>query len=171
MLKVAAVLAFPAALVASVASTRFMVVDVREGGPDGHRIVLPVPLFLAQTAVSFAPTDKTLIDVPELDEHLPAALKMIDALREAADGELVRVEEGDELVAVSKRDDMLEVRIRGGHETVDVSVPLRVVSDILRDAQDGEIHAADVIAALSSASRTNLVEVHDGDEHVRVWIW
>jgi len=171
MLKVAAVLAFPAALVASVASTSFMVIDVREGGPEGHRIVLPIPLFLVQAAASFVPTHETHIDVPELDEHLPTALRVIDALREAPDGELVRVEEADERVRISKVGDLLEIRVRGDHETVDVNVPLDVIADILHDAQDGEIEAGDVVAALRGMSRTNLVEVHDGDEHVKVWIW
>ena len=55
MVKLAAVLAVPFALLATVASLGVVVVDVQEGGPDGHRIMVPVPLVFAQAALASAP--------------------------------------------------------------------------------------------------------------------
>ena len=53
--KLAFILGVPVAMLATVASLGVVVVDVREGGPDGHHIVVPVPLVLAQAALAVAP--------------------------------------------------------------------------------------------------------------------
>jgi hypothetical protein len=55
MTKLAVILGVPIALLATIASLGVVVVDVREGGPDGHRIVVPVPLVFAQAALALAP--------------------------------------------------------------------------------------------------------------------
>jgi len=171
MLKVAALFAIPLAMFATVASTSFLVVDVQESGPDGVHIMVPVPLFLVQAAASFVPDSKADVDLSEIEEYLPVAEEVIEALREAADGELVRVEEPDELVVVSKVGDTLEVRVESDHEDVSVNLPLSAVAAILGHAEGGSLHAADVIGVLRTVSRTDLVEVRNGDEHVKVWIW
>ena len=171
MLKVAAVLAIPMAMFATVASTSFLVVDVQESGPDGVHIVVPVPLFLVQAAASFVPDSKADVDLPEIEEYLPVAEAVIEALREAPDGELVRVEEPHELVVVSKVGDTLEVRVESDDEDVSVNLPLSAAAAILGQVEGGSIHAADVIGVLRTVSRTDLVEVRNGDEHVKVWIW
>jgi hypothetical protein len=48
MAKLAVILGVPIALLATVASLGIVVVDVREGGPNGNHIIVPVPLVLAQ---------------------------------------------------------------------------------------------------------------------------
>ena len=76
MLKVAAILATP--LVASglfLGATGVLLVDVREGGPDGMHIVVPVPLIVAQAALSFAPEEARMVllylpYVPSLHEDM-----------------------------------------------------------------------------------------------------
>jgi hypothetical protein len=173
MLKAAAIaIALPVAVVATIASTTsYMVVDVQEGGPEGMHIVVPVPLFLAQAAVSLAPADQTQIDIPELREYAPIAHEILAALADAPDGELVRVEDRDERVLISKVGNELQVRVDNPSEQVSLNVPLDLVIEVLRDAEDGELYAGDVIAALRGVSSSDLVEVHDGDEHVKVWIW
>jgi hypothetical protein len=55
MTKLAVILGVPIALIATVASLGVVVVDVREGGPDGNRIVVPVPLVFAQARSRVAP--------------------------------------------------------------------------------------------------------------------
>ena len=44
MVKLAAVLSLPLLLVGVMASSSCLIVDVKEGGPDGMHIVVPVPL-------------------------------------------------------------------------------------------------------------------------------
>ena len=70
------ILGVPIALLATIASLGVVVVDVREGGPDGHRIVVPVPLVFAQAALALAPVvapaDKLRIpDNEALRAHRP----------------------------------------------------------------------------------------------------
>ena len=105
MTKLAIVLGVPIALLATVASLGIVVVDVREGGPGGSHVVVPVPLVLAQTAVAlapaFAPEDKMRVPDEAL-EHMGLAREVIEALAAAPDGELVRVEERNELVVIAK---------------------------------------------------------------------
>jgi hypothetical protein len=172
--KLAFVLGVPVAMLATVASLGVAVVDVREGGPNGTRIVVPVPLVLAQAAVAVAPAvaPEHALRVPDEDvlEHMGLAREVIEALAEAPDGELVRVEERDELVVITKEGRSLHVRVHDGKDDVDVRVPLHVALAAL-PGRDGHIRTAALAASLGSLRFTDLVDVHSGDDHVRVYVW
>ena len=171
--KLAIILGVPAALVATVASLGVIVVDVREGGPDGHRIVVPVPLVLAQAALTVAPAfahDAMRIPDAHALAHVGVARQVIEALAEAPDGELVRVEERGEQVVIAKQGRSLRVRVRSEKENVAVNVPLQLALQALPDA-DGRIRTAGLAAALAGVRFTDLVEVQDGKDHVRVYVW
>jgi len=173
MLKLAIVLGVPIAMLATVASLGVVVVDVREGGPDGSRIIVPVPLVLAQAALALAPMAAPMdkMRLPhEAAEHMGLAREVIEALAAAPDGELVRVEERDQQVLVTKEGRTLKVRVTGKRENVTVNVPLHLALEAL-PGPDGRIRTAALAGALSSVRFTDLVEVHDGNDHVRVWVW
>jgi hypothetical protein len=173
MLKLAVILGVPIALMATVASLGVVVVDVREGGPDGHRIVVPVPLVLAQAAVALAPVaapDKAMRIPEDAAEHMGLAREVVEALAEAPDGEFVRVEERDETVVISKEGRTLKVRVTGKRESVSVNVPLHLALSAL-PGEDGRIRTAALAGALSGVRFTDLVDVKDGKDHVRVWVW
>lgn len=174
MAKLAVILAIPIALLATVASLGVMVVDVREGGPDGHRILVPVPLVLAQAALAvapaFAPVDELRIPDKEALQHMGVAREVLQALADAPDGELVRVEENDQLVVVAKEGRSLRVRVSGDRENVSVNVPLHLALQAL-PGEDGRIRTAALAGALSAIRFTDLVDVQDGDDHVRIWVW
>jgi hypothetical protein len=146
---------------------------VREGGPDGSRIVVPVPLVFAQAALALAPMaaphDKLRLP-HEAVEHVGLAREVIEALAAAPDGELVRVEERDEQVVITKEGRTLKVRVTGKRENVSVNVPLHLVLQAL-PGEDGRIRTVALAGALSSVRFTDLVEVRDGNDHVRVWVW
>jgi hypothetical protein len=172
MVKLAAVLAVPLALLATVASLGVVVVDVREGGPDGHRILVPAPLVLAQAGLAVAPAvleDEMRIPEEAL-EHIPLARDLLEALIAAPDGELVRVEERDEQVLIRKEGDTLIVRVHGKGEDVSVNVPLTLAMNALPDSR-GRLDSLAMAGSLSSLRFTDLVEVNDGDTHVKVWVW
>jgi hypothetical protein len=170
---VAALAAVPMSLLAVVAGTGILVVDVREGGPDGHRIVVPVPLVAVQVAASFAPRAATRVDLSEARRYLPVAEDVLRALADAPDGEFVRVEERDEQVVITKRGDVLQVRVHGNakKEEVAVDLPLSIARELLRKGRDGQLDAADAVGLLRQARLTRLVDVRDGDDHVSVSIW
>jgi hypothetical protein len=174
MTKLAVILGVPIALLATVASLGVVVVDVREGGPDGSRVVVPVPLVFAQAALAIAPVvapaDKLRIPDTEALEHVGLAREVLEALAAAPDGELVRVEGKGELVVVAKEGRSLRVRVSGRGENVSVNVPLHLALQALPD-EHGRIRTAALAGALGGVRFTDLVEVHDGDDHVRVWVW
>ena len=82
MVKLAAVLSLPLLLVGVMGSSSCLIVDVKEGGPDGMHIVVPVPLFLAQMALSFVPEEHTRFPVEEAAEYIPMAERFIARARE-----------------------------------------------------------------------------------------
>ena len=161
--------AMPLAAGATVAATGVAWVDVREGGPNGTRIVVPVPLLAAEMAATFAPMPDIRSEMGEAREHLGAARKVLDALRESPDGELVRVEERDETVVVSKVGDTLRVEVHGDDEDVTVNVPLESAAEVIRP--DGRISPAAALRGLRHARFQTLVEVRSGDDHVKISLW
>src|SRR4030095_14505875 len=99
MVKLAIILGVPVAMLATIASLGVVVVDVREGGPDGNRIVVPAH------AMRMRVPDEAL-------EHMGLAREVLEALAEAPDGEYVRVEERDELVVVAKEGRYFQVNVK-----------------------------------------------------------
>jgi hypothetical protein len=168
-LLVAGAIAIPAAATATVAATGVAWVDVKEGGRDGHHIILPVPLLLADAAAAFVPRHEIRLP-PEAVKHLGVAREVLQALADCPDAELVRVEEASEQVTIRKTGDTLHVEVHGRDgEDVSVNVPLSAVRDLLRE--DGTIEPADAVRVLRHARFTNLVDVRNGDERVKVTVW
>jgi hypothetical protein len=172
MVKLAAILAVPFALLATVASLGVVVVDVQEGGPDGHHIMVPVPLVFAQAALAAAPVvaEEELRLPDEAMEHMPIAREILEALAAAPDGVFVHVQEPDEEVLIRKEGDKLIIEVHGKKEDVSVNVPLSFVMSSLPD-DDGRLSTLAMAGSLSAVRFTDLVEVHDGDESVRIWVW
>ncbi len=173
MAKLAVILGIPIALLATVASLGRVVVDVREGGPGGTHVVVPVPLVLAQAAVALAPTmapeDKMRVPDEAL-EHMGLAREVLEALAAAPDGELVRVEERNETVVIQKEGRTLKVHVTGEKENVSVNVPLHLALQALPD-EHGHIRTTALAGALGGVRFTDLVDVQDGKDHVRVYVW
>jgi hypothetical protein len=167
----AGAVAVPAAGAAVVAATGVAWVDVQEGGRDGHHIVVPVPLALAQTAAAFVPQAQKRIDVGgEARKYLPVAREALQALAEGPDGELVRVEERDEQVVIEKVGRTLRVNVKDHGEEVLVNVPFEAALEII--ASDGSLTPSRAIQALRHARFTKLVDVqgHNG-ERVKISVW
>ncbi|MCL4822144.1 MAG: hypothetical protein KJ067_23705 [Vicinamibacteria bacterium] len=172
MAKLAALAALPVVATLAVANTSMLVVDVKEGGPSGHRIVVPVPLFLAQAALNLAPAQATRTELPEEAlETLTRSAGLLDALADCPDAELIRVEDGEQTVVIEKAGDLIKVSVDGRREQVRVNVPIGVVRDFVASRDSRELRAADVVAALKQVSNTDLVDVRDGNDHVRVYVW
>jgi hypothetical protein len=174
MVKLAVVVGAPIAMLATVASLGVVVVDVKEGGPNGHHIVVPVPLVLAQAALAVAPVvaPPEALRVPDGEplKHVGLAREVLEALAKAPDGEFVRVEERDETVVVEKRGRSLHVTVHNGRENVSVNVPLHLALSALPD-RDGRIHTGALAASLGAVRFSELVNVDDGKDKVRVWVW
>ena len=171
MLKIAAImlLSVPLLLVGVCLSSSCVVVDVRTS--DGPRVIVPVPLFVARAALAFAPDEVTRIEIPELDDYADVAEQIIDELLDAPDGVLVEVHGGGEHVLIAKVGDEIEIGVDGDDEEVSVRVPLSVVAELLESYNGEELDIRDVLEALSTLSRRELVHVRTEDEEVKISIW
>ncbi len=127
----AGAVAVPVAGAGVVAATGVAWVDVKEGGRNGTHIVLPVPLALAQTAAAFIPDQKQHLHLGEAAKYLPIAREALEALAEAPDGELVRVEERNELVVITKVGRTLHVQVEDDGEEVEVNVPIEMALEVI----------------------------------------
>jgi hypothetical protein len=170
-LVLAGAVAVPMAGAGVVAATGVAWVDVREGGRDGSHIVVPVPLVLAQTALQFVPQAERRMDVGrEARKYLPIAREAIQALADGPDGELVRVEDRDELVVIEKVGDTLRVHVKDRGEDVLVNVPFEAALEVI--GEDGTLSPARAVQALRHARFTKLVEVNGRDgERVKISVW
>lgn len=130
MLKVGAIVATPFLLVALfLGVTGILIVDVREGGPDGTHIVIPVPLVVAQAALALAPAEARYvkcdesvlvrkegkcitIDVNEADEqvHCRVPLKSVARILAAYDGEGFSTSTMIRALRSAPRGDLVHVR-------------------------------------------------------------
>ena len=171
MLKAAAivVLSIPLLVVGVCLSSSCVVVDVRPA--DGPRIIVPVPLFVARAALVLAPHEVTHLEIPELDDYADVAEQIVDELLDAPDGVLVEVHERGEHVLIAKVGDEIEVEVDGDQEQISLRVPLTFVADILASYDGEHLQTREVLEALSTISRTDLVHVRTADEEVKVWIW
>lgn len=163
-------LVVPALFISLLLSADYAIVDLREGGPNGLHIIVPVPLSLVRLALNFAPPEAKYVQLPEIAEYLPYAERIVEELRNAPDAVLVSVEERDRSVLVEKVGETLEVHVEDGDAMVDVTVPLDAVLDVLR-AYDGEgFDTRDLIRAIGRA-HGNVVHVRDGDQELKIWVW
>jgi hypothetical protein len=166
----AGAIAIPAATTATVAATGVAWIDVKEGGPEGHRFVLPVPLVLAEIAASFVPEKELDLKLgEEAREYLRSAPAVLKALAEAPDGEYVRVDEDEQQVLIEKRGDTLRVSVHGRNEDVEVNVPLAAVSEII--GEDGRLSPRRAVRLLRHARFSTLVDVRDGNDHVKITVF
>lgn len=171
MLKIGIIIAAPFLLLAlALGATGIVVVDVQEGGPDGTHIVVPVPLALAQLAMTFAPSEAKYVECRELADYHELAEKIVAELRDVEDFTMVEVIEDNENVLIRKVGDSLLVDVLDGKEEVHCRLPLKSIGRILA-SYDGEgFSTKSAIWALRGAGRGEVVHVIDGDDEVSIRI-
>jgi hypothetical protein len=169
--KMAVLLATPLLLLGLLLSASYVVVDVREAGPEGHHFVVPVPLVLAQAALALAPAHAQELRCPEVARYLPVAQRLIAELRRVPDAELVRVEQPDQTVRIRKAGDQLLVDVQDHDQEAHVALPLEAAQQILASYSGEGFRSSRLVAALKTVSHTDLVHVRDGQDEVKIWIW
>jgi hypothetical protein len=157
------------------ASDRWLHVRVIEGGDDGEKVSVNVPLSMIESMLPLIEIDeldrgRLHIDMDEM--HGIELGDLLAALRDAPDATFVTVESRDESVRVAKEDGYLLVHVdeRGpGGEKVRVRLPLSVAEALVGD----DPNELDLIAALNELAEydgEDLVRVESDDELVRIWI-
>lgn len=123
-----------AGVAASVATDGLVMVSVHEKTPDGVHFTAPIPASLLSLGVSIAGSaaDEQLADArAQLEPFAPALLAALDHLADADDVELVRVEDGEDLVTVFKQGGQLVIDVDSDDARVHVTVPLHLVRQVI----------------------------------------
>jgi len=169
----AAVLAGLLGLATATAMMDWMVVDVRTGGEDATRIVVPFPLVAADIALGFVPPEALEdAELPaEVGAQREAVLGAVRALADAPDAVLVRVTEPGTEVLVAKDGDTLTITVDEGDTHVRCAIPIRAVRDVLEDWDWQRIDPQMLLDVVHAAGPGTLVRVEDGDTRVAVHTW
>lgn len=107
-------------------------VDVETAEVD---VFVPVPLRIADVALGIAgwaapDLELSASDRAQLEEFRPLIEEIVDAVGSLPEGELVRVEDGEQLVRVEQRNGYLRVLVDSPEARVQVSVPQRAAKRV-----------------------------------------
>ena len=81
------------------------------------------------------------------------------------------MDDGREHVLIEKVGRTLHIRVEEPGSTVSVNVPLAMVVESLQQLRGGRVDLPGLVGALRRARLTDLVEVRDGDDHVKISVW
>lgn len=165
------VLAILAAAPAS-ASERWVHVRVDDSGDAKARVDIQVPVELVSALL---PALKDMqgshaIKVDSANISMEQLRGYWDAVRDAKDGEYVKLHDADSDVRIAKSGGTLRVVVNdnGGGSRVRMTVPLPLVDAVL--SSGGTIDLDSIGGALRKIPPGDLLTVDDEDSHVRIWI-
>lgn len=172
------VLALTAPMVLAAGESPWLHIKVMDGGEGGETVRVNIPLSLAEAVLPLVEIEMFHKGKLDLNELINQAGDMeidirgiLEEVRKSGDAELVNIQKDDQTVRVVKSGDFLVVKVtdKGGSETVDVRLPLKVV-DALISGEEGELDLIAGVRALGESGGGDLVSVQDGDESVRIWV-
>lgn len=124
-------------LAASVVTTGLVTVKVNESGPDGAHLYIPVPAVLVHAGMTVLPA---LMDEDiwaevrtDLGEWGPVAAEVLRAVEDAPDAVLVEIENEHESVRIEKDGRTLEIRVRDGRDSFEISLPASLLGRVARE--------------------------------------
>lgn len=124
------------ALAAAVASTGVVTVDVREEGPSGTRLLVPVPALVLDLGLGVAqlavPRDELARIRAEVRPFAPGITELARELERCPDATLVEVTSDRESVRVTKRGHTFVVDVDGHDGQVRVVLPARTLTRVAR---------------------------------------
>jgi hypothetical protein len=157
---------------------------VRVDNPDdkGEMVRVNVPMALAEVLVSSVDQKELHHGHINISRHADLngvdLRAMLDAVRNAPDGEFVSVKNRDEDVHVSKEKGYLLIKVNDSgrkdgkdKQEVDVRVPMAVVEALIASSKGGDdLDVGAALRALATHGDTELVNVKDGKETVHIWL-
>jgi hypothetical protein len=171
--------AFGAQSSSSDKSERWLHVRVVNSDHKGEIVRVNVPLDLAESVLPTINKEhlhngKVTIDQAHMNEVDVKAL--MNAVRNAKDGEYVTVQSSDQDVRVAKQGGHLIVHVndksnsdKAKHSQVEIKIPMHVI-DALFSAGKDELDVVAALHALAQQGDTELVSVKDNESTVRVWL-
>lgn len=124
-------------LAASVVHTGLVTVKVNESGPDGTHLYLPVPAILVHAGMTVLPAlveEDVWEEVrADLGEWGPVAAEVLRAVEDSPDAVLVEIENDREHVRIEKDGRTLEIRVRDGRDSFEISLPASLLGRVARE--------------------------------------
>jgi hypothetical protein len=124
-------------LAASVVTTGMVTVKVHESGPHGTHLYLPVPAILVHAGMTVLPAlvqEDVWEEVrTDLGEWAPVAAEVLRAVEDAPDAVLVDIENEREHVRIEKDGRTLEIRVRDGRDSFEISLPASLLGRVARE--------------------------------------
>lgn len=124
-------------LAASIVHTGLVTVKVNESGPNGTHLYLPVPAILVHAGMTVLPAlvqEDVWEEVrTDLGEWGPVAAEVLRAVEDAPDAVLVEIENEREHVRIEKDGRTLEIRVRDGRDSFEISVPASLLGRVARE--------------------------------------
>ncbi|MBD3236833.1 MAG: hypothetical protein GF330_09025 [Candidatus Eisenbacteria bacterium] len=169
---IALMIALTASLAAAGGGQKWLHVRVDEGGEDGERVFVNLPLDLVEAVLPHVSVEnfdrgKVRVDIDEIEDVDLHAIW--EAVREAEDGEYVTVEGADENVRIAKEGAHLVVRVDEEDEKVDIKIRVAVLDAMMAGEKD-ELDLLAALEVLGEQDDCELITVQDGEERVRIWI-
>src|SRR5262245_49285795 len=168
IVKLALICAAPFVLMGTLLGiTGVAVVDVRDGGPDGHHLTIPVPLLIGQAALTFAPDEAKYVACPQFARYQKVAATILEELKHAPDGVLVEVHDGGSSVLIRKEGDVLRINCdEAGGESVECNLPLQSAIKAVECYDGHGFPTKAAFWALRRAPHGTLVHVKDDQDEV-----
>jgi len=124
-------------LAASIVHTGLVTVKVHESGPDGRNIFVPVPAVLFHAGMAVLPAlieEDVWEDIrTDLGEWAPVAAEALRAVEDAPNAVLVEIENDREHIRIEKDGRTLEIRVRDGKDSFEVSLPASLLGRVARE--------------------------------------
>lgn len=149
---------------------------VRVDNPRTHELVrVNVPLSLAAKvipAINHGQLHEGKVHVGHFQSDEIDVRAVLDALKNAPEGEFVTVQQPENDVRVAKERGQLVVHVvdKKGKQNVDVTVPWEVAQALVSNTTGNELNIEAAIQALQSIGDSTLVTVADHEQTVRVWV-
>ncbi len=147
-----------------------------EDPTQGESVKVNVPLAMAEKilpAINNHGLHDGKVSIHDADMNGVDLRALLDAVRTAPDNEFVTVQDKDSNVRVAKANGNIIVHVidaKSKGQTVNVTVPLKIVDALFATAKDDQLDIAAALRALSDAGDIVLVTVHDSSQKVRVWV-
>src|SRR5580658_9568505 len=154
---------------------KYLHVNVQDPANDGS-VNVNVPLSMAERilpAINNRDLHDGRVSIHDAEMNGVEVRALLDAVRTAPDNEFVTVKDKDSDVRVAKANGNIIVHVidkKNKQQTVDVTVPLKVVDALFSTAKNDELDVAAALRALSDAGDVLLVTVQNSTEKVRVWV-
>jgi hypothetical protein len=153
--------------------TRWLNVHVTEHN-EGVNVEVHLPLQLVLAVLNNIDVEnfhggKVDLEIGDMEVNWP---EILTALKDAPDGEFVKVDADEAKVRVSKRDGTMYVNVVEQEEAnavVNVTVPMSMI-DALSIDENNQIDVAALLASFDDLPDGELVTVDADDAMVRVWV-